>query len=92
VLDALCQDIGRHPGDIVRACGVTVTILAGRGSEYAAGPSDVQGTPAGVLSHLLAFRDAGADEFIVRDDARVPAEQALTQIGILTTTVLPRLT
>jgi alkanesulfonate monooxygenase SsuD/methylene tetrahydromethanopterin reductase-like flavin-dependent oxidoreductase (luciferase family) len=91
VLDALCQDIGRQPGGIVRACGGTVTILAGRGGEQPAGGSDVQGTPAGVASQLLAFRDAGAGEFIVRDDARLPAEQALDQLGILTTTVLPKL-
>jgi hypothetical protein len=69
-----------------------VTVRAGRGSEHPAGQTDVQGTPPGVLSQLLAFRDAGAGEFIVRDDAHVPAEQALTQIDILTTTVLPGLT
>jgi alkanesulfonate monooxygenase SsuD/methylene tetrahydromethanopterin reductase-like flavin-dependent oxidoreductase (luciferase family) len=92
VLDALCQDTGRRPGDIVRACGATVTVRAGRGSEHPVGQTDVQGTPPGVLSQLLAFRDAGAGEFIVRDDAHVPAEQALTQIDILTTTVLPGLT
>jgi alkanesulfonate monooxygenase SsuD/methylene tetrahydromethanopterin reductase-like flavin-dependent oxidoreductase (luciferase family) len=91
-LDALCENIGRHPGDIVRACGGTVTILAGRGGERPAGHSDLQGTPAAVLSQLLAFRDAGAGEFIVRDEAHIPADQALTQIGILTATVLPRLT
>lgn len=91
VPDALCRDIGRRPGDLLRACRGTVTILTGRGSGHPASHSDVQGTSAGVLSQLLAFRDAGAGEFIVRDDAHVPAGQALTQIGILTTTVLPGL-
>jgi hypothetical protein len=68
VLDRLCQDVGRRPGD-------------------------VQGTPDIVLSQLLEFRDAGAGEFIVRDDAaNVPIGQALTQIDALTQPILPQLT
>ena len=90
MLDALCRDVGRRPGDVARACGGAVTVRTGRARTLADG--DVEGTPQGVLSQLLAFRDAGASEFIVRDDARVPAEQALTQIDILTNTVVPRLT
>lgn len=95
VLDGLCQDIGRRPGDLRRACGATVAVLAGRASRGAKRTSDeqdVRGTPQEVLSQLLAFRDAGTDEFIVRDDAlNVPAGQALTQIDILTEAVLPGL-
>jgi alkanesulfonate monooxygenase SsuD/methylene tetrahydromethanopterin reductase-like flavin-dependent oxidoreductase (luciferase family) len=90
MLDALCRDISRRPGDVARACGGAVTVRTGRASTLADG--DVEGTPQAVLSQLLAFRDAGATEYIVRDDAHVPAEQALTQIDILTNTVLPRLT
>ena len=92
VLDALCRDIGRPPGDVARACGGIVTVRAGHGSTRAADDSDVRGTPRAVLSRLLSFREAGASEFIVRDDARVPAGQALTQIDTLTSTVLPELT
>jgi len=92
MLDALCRDIGRRPGDVARACGGVVTVRAGREGTRAANDSDVQGTPQEVLSQLLAFGDAGASEFIVRDDARVPAGQALTQIDTLTSTVLPGLT
>jgi Na+/serine symporter len=45
-----------------------------------------------VLAQLLAFRDAGVGEFIVRDDAaNVPVEQALAQIETFTATVLPGL-
>ena len=91
VLDALCREIGRRPADIVRASGGSVTVRTSRNSPHAARESDVQGTPQDVLSRLLAFRDAGAGEFVVRDDAHVPPEQALTQIDTLTTTVLPRL-
>ncbi len=91
LLDALCQEACRRPADIVRACGGAVTVRTGPTRQPAASESDVEGTPQDVLSRLLAFRDAGAGEFIVRDDARVPPEQALAQIDILTTAVLPGL-
>lgn len=92
VLDALCQETGRLPADIVRACGASVTVRTSRNSPRAGSESDVQGTPQDVLSQLLAFRAAGAGEFIVRDDAGVPPPQALSQIDALTRTVLPSLT
>jgi alkanesulfonate monooxygenase SsuD/methylene tetrahydromethanopterin reductase-like flavin-dependent oxidoreductase (luciferase family) len=90
-LDQYCRDLGRHPGDIARATGATVTVRPGPGRDRAA-DDDVRGTTAEVLSRLLEFRDAGADEFIVRDDAAVPVQRALTQIDILTEAVLPALT
>jgi len=92
ILDALCRDIGRPPGDLARACGGAVTVQAGQASPRPADGSDIQGPPQAVLSHLLAFRDLGATEFIVRDDARVAAGPALAQIDSLTNTVLARLT
>jgi alkanesulfonate monooxygenase SsuD/methylene tetrahydromethanopterin reductase-like flavin-dependent oxidoreductase (luciferase family) len=89
VLDRLCKDIGRPVGDLARASGGTVAVQSGRGVVPAVGEHDVQGTPEQVLSQLLAFRDAGADEFIVRDDAaNVPTERALSEIDILTAAVL----
>jgi len=91
-LDRLCEDTGRRPGDVARASGGTVAVRTGRSRDPAAGENDVQGTPEQVLSQLLAYRDAGAGEFIVCDDAaNVPAEQALAQIDTLTHAVLPRL-
>jgi alkanesulfonate monooxygenase SsuD/methylene tetrahydromethanopterin reductase-like flavin-dependent oxidoreductase (luciferase family) len=92
MLDAFGQEARRRPADIVRACGGSVTVRTSRNSPLPASESDVQGTPQEVLSQLLAFRDAGAGEFIVRDDAHVPLEQALSQIDTLTTAVLPGLT
>jgi alkanesulfonate monooxygenase SsuD/methylene tetrahydromethanopterin reductase-like flavin-dependent oxidoreductase (luciferase family) len=91
LLDAFGQEAGRRPADIVRACGASVTVHTSRNSHLAASNSDVRGTAQEVLSQLLAFRDAGAGEFIVRDDAHVPLEQALRQLDTLTTAVLPRL-
>ena len=89
VLDVFGQEAGRRPADIVRACGGSVTVRTSRNSPLAASESDVQGTPHEVLSQLLAFRDAGAGEFIVRDDAHVPLEHALSQLDTFTTAVLP---
>jgi alkanesulfonate monooxygenase SsuD/methylene tetrahydromethanopterin reductase-like flavin-dependent oxidoreductase (luciferase family) len=92
VLDGLCQDIGRLPGEVARASGGTVSVGPRLGGEPSNGLQDVQGTPDEVLAQLLAFRDAGVGEFIVRDDAaNVPVEQALAQIDTLTASVLPRI-
>lgn len=52
----------------------------------------MHGTPQQILSQLRAYADAGTDEFIVRDEAGLPARQALEQIGILTQAILPGLT
>jgi alkanesulfonate monooxygenase SsuD/methylene tetrahydromethanopterin reductase-like flavin-dependent oxidoreductase (luciferase family) len=91
VMDGLCRDVGRRPGDLARASGGTVTVLPGPGGGHPAGEDDVYGTAQQVLSQLRAFADAGAEEFIVSDDAKVPAEQALDQIDVLTQAVLPGL-
>lgn len=92
VLDGFCHDFGRRPGDLARASGGTVAVSTARGRQRASGEIDVQGTAEEVLSQLLAYRDAGASEFIVCDDAaNGPPEQALDQIDILTRAVLPRL-
>lgn len=100
-LGELIRQAGRRPAAVARACGGTVTVLSGQheagrdeAGQHEAGAADdcdVRGSPQGVLSRLLAFRDAGAGEFIVRDDAHVPLERALAQLDALTRTVLPRL-
>jgi len=92
VLDGLCRDIERQPSDIDRACGGVVTVRPGPGSGRMADETDVQGTPQEVLARLRAFSVAGADEFIVRDDAAgAGVSEALDQIDILTEAVLPGL-
>ena len=92
VLDGLCREVGRQPGDIARACGGAVMVRPDPGSPSEADETDVQGTADEVLSALRAFRAAGADEFIVRDDAaNVGVSEALDQIDILTEAVLPGL-
>jgi alkanesulfonate monooxygenase SsuD/methylene tetrahydromethanopterin reductase-like flavin-dependent oxidoreductase (luciferase family) len=93
VLDRCCQDLGRNPGDVARATGGTVAVWSGPGRGRAAADDDVQGTAQEVGNRLLEFRAAGADEFIVVDDAaNVSVGRALTQLDTLTEAVLPRLT
>lgn len=92
VMDQLCRDIGRRPGDLARATGAAVTVHAGDGGDRPIDGEDVHGTPQQVLAQMRAYADAGADEFIVRDDAAIPARQVLDQIDILTQAVLPGLT
>lgn len=67
-------------------------VPGGRPRTPLAGENDVHGTPQQILSQLRAYADAGTDEFIVRDEAGLPARQALEQIGILTQAILPGLT
>lgn len=71
--------------------GATVTVRPGPAGEHPAGEHDVDGTPQQIMPQARAYADAGTDEFIVRDDAGLPARQALDQIGILTQAVLPGL-
>jgi alkanesulfonate monooxygenase SsuD/methylene tetrahydromethanopterin reductase-like flavin-dependent oxidoreductase (luciferase family) len=72
LLDQLCVDAGRRPGDLARANG-----------------GEVPAAPAEALELLRAFENAGAAEFIVSDDARVPFDQSLAQIDLLTREVRP---
>jgi hypothetical protein len=70
-----------------------VAVRTGSGPAPAAQQNDVQGTPEEVVSQLIAFGDAGASEFIVRDDAaNVPLGQELNQIDSLAHAVVPELT
>jgi alkanesulfonate monooxygenase SsuD/methylene tetrahydromethanopterin reductase-like flavin-dependent oxidoreductase (luciferase family) len=73
ILDRFLDEAGRRPGDLTRACGEE---LHGRSA-------------AEILELLIAYRDAGVDEFQVCDDARVPVDRALDQIDVLTRMELP---
>jgi alkanesulfonate monooxygenase SsuD/methylene tetrahydromethanopterin reductase-like flavin-dependent oxidoreductase (luciferase family) len=87
VLEEHCLDIGRDPHSIERATGGSVRI----GASEDGGDRDVEGSPAQVLERLAAYRDAGAGEFVVRDHAADPLDDALDQLDRLTTQVLPAL-
>lgn len=92
VLDGLCREAGRRPGDVIRVAGAEVTVLSSPAGGAAAGRGGVRGTAGEILAQLLEFGEAGADEFLVSDDAGVPFERSLAQIDVLTREVLPGLT
>jgi F420-dependent oxidoreductase-like protein len=78
VLDRHCEAAGRAPNDVRRVCGATVRIVSAP-RQTAAGPDDgdtIVGTAEGVAEAIDQYRQAGVEEFIVRDDAGIPAAQA----------------
>jgi probable F420-dependent oxidoreductase len=68
-IDEACHDVGRAPTSLQRATGGTVALLSSAADPPAAEPPDVSGSVDEVVDRLLAYRRAGADEFIVVDDA-----------------------
>jgi F420-dependent oxidoreductase-like protein len=92
LLDRYCDALGRDPATISRATGGTVRVEPRQPGGLDPGREDLKGTADDVLRKLLQFRDAGVDEYIVRDDAaNVSAERAMAQVDTLSDTVLPSL-
>jgi F420-dependent oxidoreductase-like protein len=78
VLDRHCEAAGRAPNDVRRVCGATVRIVSAA-RQTAAGTDDgetIVGTAEGVAEAIDEYRQAGVEEFIVRDDAGIPAAEA----------------
>jgi F420-dependent oxidoreductase-like protein len=75
VLDRHCSTLGRDPATIRRLSGASVP----------------EGSPGEVVDELEAYRAAGVDEFVVRDDDAVPVAQALETISSLAEDVAPHL-
>ncbi len=77
-LDRHCEAAGRSPTDIRRVCGATVRI-ASACRESVGWPDDdgtVNGSAEAVAETIDRYRQAGVEEFIVRDDARTPVVEA----------------
>ena len=88
ILDAACTAIGRDPKEIRRLTGQVLLVVAGT-PPVADGPDIVGGVPF-VSERLAAYRDAGVDEFIVRDHADTPIASAIGSVtrfadGVLAT-------
>jgi F420-dependent oxidoreductase-like protein len=78
VLDRHCEAASRSPRDIRRVCGATVRIVSAH-HESVGQPDDdgtVIGSAEAVAETIDRYRQAGVEEFIVRDDARTPAVEA----------------
>ena len=52
---------------------------------------DIIGSTAFVADRLTVYRDAGVDEFIIRDHAAIPLTDAIESVGLLGRDVVPTL-
>lgn len=77
IVDGYCADIGRDPATILRSTGGTI---------------DPDDDPARTVERLTRLADAGADEFILIDDASTTStDQARRLLDLLSRRVLPDL-
>jgi F420-dependent oxidoreductase-like protein len=77
LIDGYCEDIGRDPATPARSTGGTI---------------DLDDDPGEIVDRLLGLQAAGASEFILIDDAEnTTFEQALVQLDVLSSRVLPAL-
>jgi len=78
VLDRHCEAVGRAPNDVRRVCGATVRIASAPGQTVVGTDDDgtIVGTAEAVAEAIDQYRQAGVEEFIVRDDAETPAAEA----------------
>ncbi|WP_243076671.1 TIGR03560 family F420-dependent LLM class oxidoreductase [Microbacterium sp. SS28] len=89
ILDAACDAVGRNRDEVRRLTGQTVLVSSGPRGET--GPDDVIGTAGQVQSQLEEYREAGVDEFIVRDDAGIDVSDALASLMTLASDVAPQI-
>ena len=89
VLDDACRAVGREPTEIQRLTGQVLLVVA-RARAVDDDPDIVGGAPF-VSERLAAYRDAGVDEFIIRDHADTPFEGAMDSLTSLASDVLPDL-
>jgi F420-dependent oxidoreductase-like protein len=89
VLDRACEAVGRDPADVRRVSGQTV-LVSSNGS-FEADDEDVVGTADQVVSGLAEYREAGVDEFVVRDHVDIVIADALVSLRALGDDVAPHL-
>jgi len=89
VLEAACAARGRDPAEIRRLTGqVLLVVLLTPATDD---DPDIVGSTELVTQRLGSYRDAGVDEFIVRDHAHTPIEDAIESVTALGDAVLPAL-
>lgn len=89
LLDAACAAVDREPTEIRRLTGQVLLVVAR--THAVDDDSDIVGSAPFVSERLAAYRDAGVDEFIVRDHADTPTPDAIESVTELASGVLPRL-
>jgi alkanesulfonate monooxygenase SsuD/methylene tetrahydromethanopterin reductase-like flavin-dependent oxidoreductase (luciferase family) len=93
VVDQLCEELGRDPTSLGRASGGTIAVTPpGCRPAVTTEPADVSGGVGEVVRQLLEYRDAGADEFVVVDDASsTTVNQATSLLDLIEREVAPQL-
>jgi F420-dependent oxidoreductase-like protein len=92
ILDQLCDAAGRPPTEVRRVCGASVTIIsASEVCQLGADDEDILGPAAHVAEAIHRYRDAGAEEFVARDDARMPIGAALEFVRQVQQDIVPLL-
>jgi len=89
IVDEACLAAGRTPADVRRLTGQVLRVLA-HGSPVD-DDADIIGGRAFVADRLSGYQDAEVDEFIVRDHAETPMEDALESMSLLASDVIPAL-
>lgn len=87
ILDLRCDEIDRDPSALLRVTGELV-IVSNDASAHR-DPTGDSASPAEVLDLVGAYRDAGADEFIVRDAWRTPIEVAQEALSLFWGEIAP---
>jgi hypothetical protein len=90
VLDDHCMEIGRDPATIQRSTGGS--LLMSTDPEQLAGmrdlePSSIIGMPGEIVELVDAYQVAGANDFIVRDAATLPADRTVEMLSLFVTEV-----
>ena len=92
VLDQHCADVGRDPATLLRSTGGEVRLSTNGDADVRPGDDgSVTGTTDMAAERLVEYRQAGADEFVVRDHHALSVGQTLETLSLLSTDVLPGL-
>lgn len=87
VLEAACAAVGRPPSDVRRLTGQVVRVLMQH--ERVGVDTGIIGGPAFVAERLTAYKEAGVDEFVIRDHAAIPLADAIESVRLLASDVVP---
>ena len=87
VLDAACAALGRDATQVKRLTGQVLRVT----NVVADDESDVIGPVGHVADVLRRYDEAGTDEFIVRDHADVPIDEAIASLESVGSQVVPAL-
>lgn len=91
VLETACDAIGRDASDVRRLTGQTVLVTERTGRPGEVEGDDVVGPADHVITCLAAYRNAGVDEFVVRDHAATPVNESAASLAALGSMVAPAL-